>query len=331
MSERREKDPNFAAKEEEYERLLLKYKEYVGAQDETTRRLQTTNSNPFIIGVVFHILWNSDEPGQEISMRQLESQIYATNEDLRRFNIEFRSGSNTGLWSDRDNYDTRIQLAIYDVIWKEMGSGWDCGGNAATTSTFLRNLAMKTDISFLGTDGSAAVEPTKFLNVWVCDTRGYATFPEDHGTWFDGIVLPTWAIGDSYYDTDNSFYFPSSCFDQGNYLTHEVGHYFNLRHIWGDSNDCNAANDDGVEDTPHQLTSSSSSLFSCSFTNSCPNIDPLTGNNLKDMHENFMDYGCDHCIYMFTEDQALRMWVTLIRFNFLFINYRGPRRSLVEC
>ena len=92
--------------------------------------------------------------------------------------------------------------------------------------------------------------------------------------------------------------------------THEVGHYFNLDHTWGDNLNnysCNAT--DYVSDTP----SSYGPNYGCPLntTNSCYQIDPEKGKDLRDMYENFMDYTDDKCMFIFTEEQVLRMRAVL--------------------
>ena len=85
---------------------------------------------------------------------------------------------------------------------------------------------------------------------------------------------------------------PEGPFDLGRTLTHEVGHYFLLDHIWG--NGCNR--DDDVADTPDQS----------SDYGGCPQVGERSCGSV-DMHMNYMDYVNDACMYMFSNGQALRM------------------------
>ena len=86
-------------------------------------------------------------------------------------------------------------------------------------------------------------------------------------------------------------------FNQGRTATHEVGHWLNLRHIWGDSN----CGNDYCNDTPTQQSSNSG----------CPNYPSssnCSGNGSNgDMFMNYMDYTNDACMNMFTQDQKTRM------------------------
>lgn len=91
-----------------------------------------------------------------------------------------------------------------------------------------------------------------------------------------------------------SGYVPGAPYNRGRTLTHELGHYFNLRHIWGDSN----CGNDLVADTPQHNTANGGCPNS-SHTSTC------SGNPLE-LTMNYMDYTNDACMYMFTAGQAQR-------------------------
>lgn len=91
---------------------------------------------------------------------------------------------------------------------------------------------------------------------------------------------------------------PSAPYNLGRTLTHEMGHFFNLRHIWGDG-PCTAT--DFVDDTPSAYESNSG----------CPNIGKSSCGS-PDLHMNFMDYTYPACMYMFTEGQSARMEAALV-------------------
>ena len=96
-------------------------------------------------------------------------------------------------------------------------------------------------------------------------------------------------------------------YDRGRTTTHEVGHWLNLRHIWGDA----SCGNDLVSDTPTQQTSNFG----------CPAYPHVTCSNQGDMSMNYMDYTDDACMYMFSNGQSSRM-------NALFVS-GGARASLV--
>ena len=81
--------------------------------------------------------------------------------------------------------------------------------------------------------------------------------------------------------------------NEGRTLTHEIGHYLNLRHIWGDGR---CRQDDFVEDTP----------ASDGPNYGCPSY-PTVNCKSADMTMNYMDYTDDACMYMFTDGQRNRM------------------------
>jgi hypothetical protein len=79
------------------------------------------------------------------------------------------------------------------------------------------------------------------MNLWACTIGGgilgYAQFPG--GASSDGV------IDSKYLGTTGTAAFP---FNLGRTATHEVGHWMNLRHIWGDA----TCGSDLVSDTPTQ-------------------------------------------------------------------------------
>ena len=92
-------------------------------------------------------------------------------------------------------------------------------------------------------------------------------------------------------------FYLSAPFDLGRTTTHEVGHYLNLRHIWGDGN---CSFDDFVSDTP----SSDGPNYGCSISHvSCSSVD---------MVQNYMDYSDDGCMNLFTQGQRDRMRSVLL-------------------
>ncbi|MCF0063111.1 M43 family zinc metalloprotease [Dyadobacter chenwenxiniae] len=143
------------------------------------------------------------------------------------------------------------------------------------------------------TGGADAWDPNRYLNIWICDlsggTLGYATFPDDGVPDEQGVVIDFGSLpGGSV-----------AGYNAGKTLTHELGHYFNLYHIWGDDNGgCNGS--DEVADTPNQ-TNSTSTCPSGIKTDNCTPTAPGV------MYQNYMDYTADNCLIMFTTGQVERM------------------------
>ena len=161
------------------------------------------------------------------------------------------------------------------------------------------------DVKDPKTGGLAAWDPERHLNLWVCvlegGTLGYGQFPGGPPE-TDGVVILYSAFG-----TGGSAEAP---FDLGRTATHEVGHYLNLSHIWGESRIPSCQDDDFVADTPPQ--------FDKNFgTPSYPHVSCHNGPH-GDLFMNYMDYVDDEAMFMFTKGQVARMRATL----------SGPRRGL---
>lgn len=130
------------------------------------------------------------------------------------------------------------------------------------------------------------ITPETHLNIWVCKIGegilGLGQFPGgDPST--DGILVSGENFG--FTDSENA--------GSGRIAIHEIGHYLNLRHIWGDGA---CRKDDFVTDTP----TASGPYFGC------PRF-PSMGCRSADMTMNYMDYTYDACKYMFTDGQRNRM------------------------
>lgn len=167
-------------------------------------------------------------------------------------------------------------------------------------------------------DGADAWDTESYLNVWVINPLEFGAATNVLGlavpTWLatkeygidpveKGLVIHYGAFGKRAARTD---YFVANS-DMGRTLVHELAHYFNLLHIWGDDDGkcpSNGGKDDGIGDTPPQAYSSSG----------CPDF-PKTDGCSKTapgvMFMNFMDYSNDKCLLMFTHGQVARMRGTL--------------------
>ena len=146
------------------------------------------------------------------------------------------------------------------------------------------------------TGGIAPITPKTHMNMWVCALSGgllgYAQFPGGPAE-TDGVVINVQAFG-----TQGTAQAP---FNKGRTATHEVGHYLNLRHIWGDTPDCSGS--DMVADTPN-----------CAGPNfGEPTFPVITCGNGPhgDMFVNYMDYTDDAAMFMLTTQQVVRMRAAL--------------------
>lgn len=273
--------------------------------EEFTARWIAENQDPnpsrevYTIPVVVHVVYNNNS--ENISDDQVESQIAVLNEDFRALNDDITGVPS--VWTDRIA-DVEIEFRLAD---------YDPNGNPTNgitrTETDVTSWGGSDDVKRTSAGGKDGWPNDEYLNIWVCDIGagllGYAYQPGIQA-WRDGVV-----IGYRYFGLDSQ----SSNYDLGRTTTHEIGHYFNLDHLWGpgaDNQNCNA--DDAVSDTPRQQEPN----FGCSttFPHETCGDSPVT----SDMFNNFMDYGNDECLFFFTEGQKARMLAAL----------NGPRSGLKD-
>jgi len=244
--------------------------------DRRDRGIDLKKAKIVTIKTVVNVVYNTDE--QNISQSQIVSQFTAMNKDFRASNPD-KSGTPApwlGLVTD-----SRIQFKLVNV-----------------TRTQTAKTAFTTDdgVKKASTGGIAPVTPASHLNLWVCPLSGgllgYAQFPGGPKA-TDGVVINYQSFG-----TIGTAQDP---FKKGRTATHEIGHYFNLRHIWGDTPDCSGS--DMVADTPN-----------CAGPNTgMPSWPHVTCNNGPngDMFMNYMDYTDDNGLLMFTSQQVVRMRTAL--------------------
>lgn len=235
------------------------------------------------IPAVVHVIYNTDD--ENISDTQIHSQIDVLNKDFSKTNSDISQLPKE--FADIAS-SINIRFSLDSII-----------RISSTRSFWGTNDQMK----FSSNGGSDVVNPETHLNIWVCTIGngilGYAQFPGDSAS-TDGIV-----ISPQFFGTEG---FVSPPFDRGRTATHEVGHWLNLRHIWGDGN---CAQDDFVEDTP---TSDGPNY-------GCPGY-PTIRCSSNDITMNYMDYTDDACMYMFTEGQKDRMRAVFAK--------GGPRESFIK-
>lgn len=240
------------------------------------------------IPVYVHIIYRTSQ--ENISDAQIQSQIDQINADFAATNSDYNTPDAFG--PERSG-NTGISFKLEGVTRKQ-----------SNTSSWGTNDAMKRASS----GGVNPITPETHLNMWVCNIGGgilgYAQFPGGSLS-TDGVVMSPQYFGSINYGNSSGYYL-SAPFDRGRTTTHEIGHYLNLRHIWGDGN-CNA--DDGVSDTP--VAGRSNGGCPAAGTNSC-------SGGKDDMFMNYMDYTNDACMYMFSNGQKLRMQACL----------EGPRVNL---
>ena len=276
-------DPDLARRMEAIERHTQEY-----LQDGRLQQRET-----IVIPVVVHVVY-SFAP-ENISDAQIQSQIDVLNADFRAMNTDF--GRIPALFQGVSG-NPDIQFCLAD----RAPNGTPTNGITRTRGT-RRTWGTSDLVKFSNFGGTNAWDASRYLNIWVCNIGngilGYAQFPGGPAA-TDGIVVDY-----RYFGTMGTATPP---FDRGRTATHEVGHWLNLRHIWGDA----YCGDDFVDDTPQHDRPNYR----------CPGHPHLSecGDNIVEMTMNYMDYTDDRCMYMFSAGQAARMRAVLAP--------GGPRASL---
>ena len=238
------------------------------------------------IPVVVHVLYNT--AAQNISLAQIQSQLTVLNNDFRRLN------------SDWSNTPSAYSSLVADCEFNFCLATVDPSGNVTTgvnrKSTTKTIFDADTDDAKNATTGIAAWSSASYLNIWIVPAiksgtntgiLGYAQFPGGAAA-TDGLV-----ICHNYFGTTGSV---SAPFNKGRTATHEIGHWFNLYHIWGDDGTA-CTGSDQCSDTPNQADENYGT----------PTFPQVSCSNAGDMHMNYMDYVDDGAMYMFTLGQKARM------------------------
>ena len=239
-----------------------------------------------VIPVVVHIVYRTN--GQNISDAQIQSQIDVLNEDFARLN------------TDASNTPSAFQSVASATLFQFCLARTDPNGNITTgierrqttVNSFNTNDSVK---SYTG-GGMDAWDVNRYFNIWVCNLGnlllGYAEFPVSTHSNTYGVVIN--------YDSFGRVGTVSPPYNEGRTSTHEIGHCFNLHHIWGDDGGA-CTGSDYVSDTPNQA----SETYGC---RTFPAYDACTGSTGNGfMYMNYMDYSDDNCLNMFTAGQATRM------------------------
>jgi len=234
------------------------------------------------IPVVVHIVYKNAV--QNVSDAAVFSQIDVLNRDFRKLNADTSVTPSVfrGLAADCE-----FQFCLAQI---------DPNGNPTTgivrVPTTVGPFSANDAVKFTAQGGDNAWDRNKYLNIWVCDIMGYlgyASFPGSPAE-LDGVVINHGAFG-----VGGTSYPP---YHLGRTATHEIGHWMNLYHIWGDDG-TGCLGSDRVDDTPNQA----------GYNSNCPAFPKISCNNGPngDMFMNYMDYGYDNCMTIFTEGQKARM------------------------
>lgn len=242
-----------------------------------------------VIPVIVNVIYRT--ASENISDQQIQSQIDVLNEDFNATNadVSLTPSNFAGLVADMN-----VNFVLAGINRK-----------SSTKRSWSTNDAMKRSSQ----GGINATNPTENLNIWIVNRMtsggstilGYAQFPGGPAS-TDGVV-----IGYNFFGRTGTL---SAPFNKGRTATHEVGHWLNLRHIWGDQ----TCGSDLVSDTPTHNT----------YNFGCPaagHRSTCSGTPVE-MTMNYMDYTDDVCMYMFSQGQKSRAIAVF--------DTGGPRASFAD-
>lgn len=300
---------------EEFEQWLAPLIEEIKRNQANGREIQAVYNIP----VVIHIVHNGDciGTGENITDAQAISQINVLNQDYRRLASTPGGANTTGL---------AVDVEINFILAKRDPSGNPTNGidRVQTAIASYNNAAVETE------KANTIWDPTKYLNMWTFrfggdldGVLGYAQFPTGStltgipaGTTTantDGVVASYDAFG-TIAENDGTFIL-NTTYNLGRTMTHEVGHWLGLRHIWGDNSTCPATNSNTDKDYCADTPAATAANFDCIVINSCV---AAPGN---DMVQNYMDYTNDACMDTFTANQKTRMQTVMAN---------SPRRNTLN-
>jgi len=254
-------------------------------------------TQPTVIPVVVHVIHRGGP--ENISDAQVKSQIDVLNHDYRK--------KNTDIAKVPPPFKPLAGDAFVEFVLASKDPLGNPTNGITRTQTNVAQFAADNAMKFTAQGGHDAWDAMRYLNMWVCPEiingastlLGYAQFPGGLPA-TDGVAIIHNAFGTSGTAT--------APFNLGRTATHEVGHWLDLFHIWGDAAGCNT--DDKVADTPVQDRENfGKPTFPHISCNNAPN---------GDMFMNYMDYVDDDAMFMFTPGQIARIQATLA----------GPRSTI---
>ncbi len=272
-------DPGFLERRQQIEKDMAEWLKNNPYEDLSAGKIVYT------IPVVVHVLYN--DQSHNIPHTRIVEQIESLNKDFRKLN------------PDVSNVPAAFASRVADVEFQFCLAQRDPQGK--WTNGVTRRQVSKTSFSYnddniiksTSLGGQSNWDPSKYLNIWVVNLTGGVlgyTQPPGGQASKDGVV-----VGYKYFGLTGALV----PFNRGRTATHEIGHWFNLIHIWGDDEGA-CWGSDYVSDTPNQA----SEFYGCP---SFPKMDACTPDSPGVLFMNFMDYVDDACMCLFTNGQKARM------------------------
>lgn len=265
------------------------FEKWIDVKQSSKRNTSQRNAKVILqVPVVFHIIHNGEPigTGSNVLKSRIDRQLEILNEDFNRLNED-------SIETLEEFQGSAASFEIEFIYAKQSPDGFETNGIVRVPGSQASYSYQEREVL-----SSESYWPSEdYLNIWVADlaggSLGWAEFPvsnlegleeASNNRLIDGVTVDYVFLGEN----PDSPSFES----KGRTVTHEMGHFFGLRHIWGDGG-CSV--DDFCEDTP--LASSSST--GCNLTKAtCESLD---------MVQNFMDYSDDACMNIFTNDQKTRV------------------------
>jgi len=241
------------------------------------------------VPLVFHIVYNT--PQQNIPDSLIFQQIERLNEDFQRLNAD-TVNTPAAFAAIAGAMDVEFCLATEDPMGNPTNGIVRVASNQVSFAS-VSSYSVPDPVKHTSSGGSDAWNTKDYLNIWICNLTGSTAYTAPVGNFVDpaddGIVCHYNHIG-------NTGVYP---YGEGRSIVHEMGHWFGLKHIWGDDNGtCNGT--DFIGDTPNQSN----------WNGNCPSfpvVDNCSPNPPGVMFMNYMDYTDDGCRNMFSEGQTSYM------------------------
>ncbi len=270
------------------------YRSFLQKIDSTLAHHPVQSRSVIYIPVVIHVVATADQ--QPISRAQALQQLDVVNLDF--------AGQGENIYKLLPDFEPLVKDAEIRFCLATIDPDGGPTTGITFTQTTVPNIALETGqegrvaIHYDQLGGKTGWDPERYLNIWVgeygdllgsASFPGMAPFPEE-----EGVVVDIYHFGSIGDGGASGFY------GRGHTLTHEIGHFLGLKHIWGQGLEYTCDDSDDVEDTPN----ASGPYYNCptGVQWSC---------DASNMYQNFMDFTDDRCLAAFTSDQVQHMQAVL--------------------
>jgi hypothetical protein len=287
------------------------FEAYINQTIASIKASKGTAVTNYIIPVVFHVIHDgtAEGTGANIIASQVYQQIDQLNKDFGNLSgSTFPVAGSTGLTFCPvlvDPLGATLAQAGIDRI-NRITKGWTDPTTFGSSNAQVTAMMNYIDATI---KPNSIWDPTQYVNIWMYNfinsgLLGYATFPTaglpdlpgGETATTAGVVFLSGAIG--------SVTSPGTAtpYALGRTVSHELGHFFGLYHVWGDVTNCSGT--DYCADTPPCSDQYFSQVPTCTVPTQC--------SGLPRMIENYMDYSDDGCMNTFTVNQADRVQAVMI-------------------